>query len=60
MNIKKYRIRAKLKQQELADKIGVSNNTISRWELGKFAPSDVAVIKKLLKELNCTFEELTK
>lgn len=39
------RVNAKLKQQELADKIGVSRTTICNWEKGKTSPTSVQLQK---------------
>lgn len=44
-------------QEELAEKIGVSNKTISRWETGKYMP-DLTLFSKLSKELGVTINEL--
>jgi len=44
-------------QEQLADKLSVSNKTISKWENGKCMP-DYAVIQTLCKELNITLSEL--
>lgn len=39
------RVNANLKQQELADKIGVSRTTICNWENGKTSPTSVQLQK---------------
>lgn len=44
-------------QAQLAEKIGVSNKTISKWETGKCMP-DYNVIEDLCKELDITISEL--
>ncbi len=44
-------------QEQLAEKIGVSNKTISKWETGKCMP-DYAVVKSLCEELEITIAEL--
>lgn len=46
-----------LTQEQLAEKIGVSNKTISKWETGKCMP-DYSVIELLCEELNITLAEL--
>lgn len=46
-----------LAQEQLAEKIGVSNKTISKWECGKCMP-DYSSIEVLCKELNITVSEL--
>lgn len=46
-----------LTQEQLAEKIGVSNKTVSKWETGKCMP-DYTVVKKLCEELKVTVSEL--
>ena len=46
-----------LTQEQLAEKIGVSNKTISKWENGKCMP-DYSVIEILCNELGITVSEL--
>lgn len=46
-----------LTQAQLAEKLGVSNKTISKWENGKCMP-DYSIIKGLCKELEITIAEL--
>ena len=46
---KQYRKQKGLTQQELADLLGVSNKSVSRWESGKMAPSEKNAQK--LKEI---------
>ncbi len=46
-----------LTQEQLAEKIGVSNKTVSKWETGKCIP-DYSVIELLCKELDTTLAEL--
>lgn len=46
-----------LTQQQLAEKLGVSNKTISKWETGKCMP-DYSIIKSLCEELGITVAEL--
>lgn len=40
-NIKHYRMKFKLTQEQLAGMLGVSRKTISKWENGADMPSDV-------------------
>lgn len=44
-------------QERLAEKLGVSNKTISKWETGKCMP-DYSIIKSLCDELEITVAEL--
>ena len=46
-----------LTQEQLAEKLGVSNKTVSKWETGKCMP-DYCVVKSLCKELDITLAEL--
>ena len=46
-----------LTQQQLAEKLGVSNKTVSKWETGKCMP-DYSVVKALCDELEITVAEL--
>ncbi len=46
-----------LTQEQLAEKLGVSNKTISKWETGKCMP-DYSVVKNLCEELGITVAEL--
>ena len=53
------RIRSGLKQQELADAIGVSRQTVSNWETGRGIPKLTPTqFKKILKVLHITADEL--
>lgn len=46
-----------LTQEQLAEKLGVSNKTVSKWETGKCMP-DYSVVKILCEELEITVAEL--
>lgn len=46
-----------LTQEQLAEKLGVSNKTVSKWETGKCMP-DYSVVKGLCEELEITVAEL--
>ncbi|HHT20976.1 MAG TPA: helix-turn-helix transcriptional regulator [Tissierellia bacterium] len=48
-----------LTQQELAEKLGVSNKTISRWETGETLP-EAGLILDLANELGITSDELLR
>ncbi len=49
----------KLTQEELAEKLGVTDKSVSRWENGKNMP-DVSLFESLCKELNISVNELLK
>lgn len=55
--IAKKRKELNLTQEQLAERLGVSNKTISKWETGKCMP-DYAVVKNLCKELKVSVSEL--
>lgn len=57
MYIREYRKRNNLTQTELADKIGVHENTLRRWENGDFEPRSND-LQKLAEALGCTEAEL--
>jgi len=46
-----------LTQKELADRIGISDKTISKWENGNSVP-DTSILLSLCKELDITVNEL--
>lgn len=56
-NIRKLREKANLTQQQLADRLYVSRQTISRWESGVRCP-DLITAKKLAMELDISLDEL--
>ena len=55
--IKELREREKLTQLELANSIGVSDKTISKWETGKGLP-DISLIEPIAKALKVSVIEL--
>ena len=55
MNLRK---KSGLSQEELAEKIGVARQTISKWELGETSP-DLKQAKELSKIFNVSLDELT-
>ena len=55
--ITKKRKEQNLTQEQLAERLGVSNKTVSKWETGKCMP-DYAVVKSLCEELKISVSEL--
>ena len=47
----------KLTQAQLAEKLGVTDKTVSRWENGNYMP-DLSLLQQLSKELNVSINEL--
>ncbi|MBR5662775.1 MAG: helix-turn-helix transcriptional regulator [Bacilli bacterium] len=56
--ISELRKKKGLSQEELAEKIGVARQTISKWELGETSP-DIKQSKELSKIFNVSLDELT-
>lgn len=54
--LKQLRQQKRLTQQELADQLGVSNKSVSRWESGGYP--DVATLAPLAKALGVSMDEL--
>lgn len=52
------RKKAKLSQEQLAEKIEVTRQTISNWELGETNP-DIVQAKKIAETFNISLDELT-
>ena len=46
-----------LKQSQLAEMLGVTSKTISRWETGKYMP-DLSLFTDISKILNVTINEI--
>ena len=46
-----------LTQAQLAERLGISNKTVSKWENGKCMP-DYGIIQSLCRELGVTLQEL--
>lgn len=55
--LSKKRKEKNMTQAELAERLNVSNKTISKWETGKCMP-DYSIIEPLCRELNITVAEL--
>lgn len=52
-----YRKKAGLSQEELAGRVGVSRQAVSKWELGDAAP-EVDKLRALAREFGVTVDEL--
>lgn len=52
-----YRRQRKLSQEELAERVGVSRQSVSKWELGESSP-EAGKILTLARELGITADEL--
>lgn len=57
--VKALRIRKGLSQVYIANKLGISRQSVQNWELGKYGPQDDK-LRGLAFLLNATIEELTE
>ena len=57
--IKHQRRKKKMTQDELAKKLGVTQNVISKWEKGYCAPK-TARLRDVADALGCTVDELLR
>lgn len=55
--LKERRKEVRMTQQEFAERLNVSNKTVSKWETGKYYP-DITLIASIAKVLNTTVDEL--
>lgn len=55
--IKKIRVDNGLTQKDLADKLGVTYQAVSKWENGKNIP-DIMILKQISKEFNVNIDDL--
>lgn len=56
-NLKKLREEKRLTQEFIADEIGISRQSVSKWEKGQSEP-DIETLKKLCEILNCQINDL--
>ena len=56
-NIRKYRRTMKMTQEELAEKIGVSFQAVSKWENAQSAP-DISWLPLLAEVFECAIDDL--
>lgn len=59
-NIKKYRVRQGLSQEDFAKKPGVKYTTLTKIESGVIKKPSVLVMAKIAKALNVYIEDLIK
>ena len=55
--IAQNRKKKNMTQENLAEKLGVTSKTISRWENGNYMP-DISLLKPLSDELDVTLNDL--
>jgi transcriptional regulator with XRE-family HTH domain len=55
--IKLLREKISITQKELAEKVGVSQQNISRWETGEVIPK-IDKLKRIAEVLGCTINDL--
>jgi len=56
-NIREFRLKYGYDQSELAEKLHISNKTVSSWELGRSEPR-MGMIEDMCKIFHCTKSEL--
>lgn len=59
IRIRNYRKRAKMTQNCLAKKCGVTKQAVSMWEAGERKP-DIIMLKKLADIFGCSTDDLLK
>jgi len=59
-NIKRYRLKAKITQKELAEKIGVTHYWVCKLERGKQNNTTINLLIAISRELKIDLNELTK
>lgn len=57
-NLKFLRTKYKMSQTQLAEKLGVSQNTISQWEKGVREPDSIQLFLDIAQLLDVTLDEL--
>lgn len=58
-NLKKFRLRKKYTQEQVADILGVSSHTVSRWECGTTLP-DVMILPEIARLYEVTIDDFYK
>ena len=56
-NIKKFRLSMKMEQQDLADRLHISNKTVSSWECGRTEPK-MGMIEAMAEIFGCSKTDL--
>ena len=59
-NIKRYRLKAKITQKQLAEKIGVTHFWVCKLEKGKQNNTTINLLIAISRELKIDLNELTK
>lgn len=57
MSIKEYRIKAELRQEDIAQRLNVDRSTVTKWETGVSTPT-VDKLIAMSKIFGCTVDEL--
>ena len=59
LNIRNLRVQKGLKQKELADYLGIKQNTLSQYEIGIRKPN-IYVLAEIAQLFDCSIEDLIK
>lgn len=57
MFVKQHRMRAGLRQEDIAEKLGIDRSAVAKWEAGENLPR-ADKLPQLARLLNCTVDEL--
>ena len=55
--LKDLRLKHNMTQDEVAERLGVSSQTVSKWERGVFAP-DISLLPKIAVMYRCSIDSL--
>lgn len=57
MLVKQHRMRAGLRQEDIAEKLGIDRSTVAKWEAGESLPR-ADKLPQLARLLGCTVDDL--
>lgn len=57
LSLKDYRVAMGLSQKQLANKLGIHEQTVSRWERGEREP-DILMLNRLSELYRCSVDDL--
>jgi len=60
LNIRKYRLESEQTLRQIADKVGVTEATMQKYEAGNIGRVDVEMIKSIADAIGCTPNDLTE
>lgn len=57
LSLKDYRVAMGMSQKQLANKLGIHEQTVSRWERGEREP-DILMLNRLSEIYRCSIDDL--